>query len=137
MSFDDVIHDLEETIGTVNASGSGWAGYSAPLGNLNYKAGPQPFPYRTETAELVWSHAQKLVGMHPELDEAGILRKAIEVAGVSPMDLTPEDWRLLEMAIEWWKNGTTGINKPRIGGMPGGPANFSTDGHYLAKRGAP
>lgn len=122
---------LEETFG------AGWAGYSAPLGSLSYGSGPQPFPYRTETAEVVWERAKKLIGMHPELDERAVLRKAVQDAGVNSYDLTPEDWRLLEMAIEWLKNGTTGIPKPRIGGAPGGPANHTTDGHYLAKRGAP
>jgi hypothetical protein len=130
-----LIQDLREAFG--RPSGTPWAGYSAPLGVPNYKPGPQPFPYRTQTAEVVWKTAQKLIGMHPELDERSILRKAVQDSGINSFDLTPEDWRLLEMAIEWHKNGTTGLPKPRIGGAPGGPANHAFDGRYLAKRGAP
>lgn len=120
-----------------SALATGWAGYSAPLGNVSYKLGPEAFPYRTRTAEVIWEKAKKLISLHPELDEQGILRKAVLDSGVNSLDLTPEDWRLLEMAVEWFKNGTTGIPKPRIGGAPGGPANSASDGHYLAKRGAP
>jgi hypothetical protein len=132
-----VLSDLQETLGAPSPQGSGWTGYAAPLGNLDYKAGPQPFPYRTQTAERIWAKAKELVPKHPELDEPNILRKAFEETGLDARDLTPEDWRLLEMAIEFFKNGTIGIPKPRIGGMPGGPANHHRDGHYLAKRGAP
>lgn len=129
---------LENIFGIGSGTGGvGWAGYSSPMGFLNYKVGPESFPYRTETAEVVWRQARKLVPLHPEMDEKSILRKAVLDTGVRTTDMTPEDWRLLEMAIEWHKNGTTGIPKPRIGGMPGGPANHTTDGHHLAKRGAP
>jgi hypothetical protein len=86
---------------------------------------------------VVWAKAIDLIAKHPEMNEAGILKLAFEASGANPLDLSPEDWRLLEMAIEWRKNGTTGINKPRIGGAPGGPANFTRMGHDLAKRGAP
>ena len=123
---------LAETIGTVSASGSGWAGYAAPLGVANYKQGPQPFPYRTRTAEAVWEAAKKLVSMHPELDEIGILKKAVEVSGISTLDMTPEDWRLLEMAIEFYKSGVTGLPRPRTDSA--GPENSNAYGQGVANR---
>jgi hypothetical protein len=139
-----LIRYLRETLGSPSAGGSsaGWKGYSAPLGigqdlapgNMDLK---QPFPYRTETAEVLWQYVCDLIPKYPELTEREILQKAIEASGVSPMDLSPEDWRLLEMAIEWRKNGVTGIPKPRIGGSPGGPFDPRDYGHELAKRGAP
>jgi hypothetical protein len=88
----------------------------------------------------VWAEVVKLIGKHPDLNETQLLQQAIGAAGVQALDLTAEDWRLLEMAIEWRKNGIKGVALPRIGGAPGGPANTSTGqafGHELGSRGAP
>lgn len=105
---------------------------------MNRDGAQQAWPYRTETAEVVWKYASDLIPKHPELNEADILKRAIEISGVDPLDLSPEDWRLLEMAVEWRKAGADWQKRPRIGGSsPGGPANFSTMGHYMPKRGAP
>jgi hypothetical protein len=123
---------LAETLGPLDETGAGWAGYAAPLGVPNYRQGPQPFPYRTRTAEMVWEAAKKLVPMHPELDEIAILKKAVEVAAINTLDMTPEDWRLLEMAIEYYKSGTTGIATPRTASS--GPENSNAYGQEVANR---
>jgi hypothetical protein len=134
---------LRETLGAPSAAGTsaGWAGYSAPLGAAQPLApnepGWQPFPFRTETAEVLWRWIIKLLPLYTHLDDQGIIKKAVEESGISPLDLSPEDWRLLEMATEWRRNGTKGIKKPRIGGAPGGPFDPREYGHDLAKRGAP
>lgn len=143
MSRERLLKDLEETLGTPSSprSSASWKGFYAPLGQLsapmNRDGAQQAWPYRTETAEVVWKHVSDLIPKHPELNEADILKKAIEISGVDPLDLSPEDWRLLEMAIEWRKAGAAWQKRPRIGGMPGGPYDSSYMGHWLPKRGAP
>lgn len=142
MMRDDLRRVLQETLGAPSPyrSSAAWKGFSAPLGQLLAPANrdaAQPWPYRTETAEVVWRTARDLIPKHPELSEVEVLKKAVEISGVDPLDLSPEDWRLLEMAIEWRKNGVTGQNRPRIGGAPGGPYDSWDMGHYLPKRGAP
>jgi hypothetical protein len=139
-----LIEALEETLGAPSPqrSSASWKGFIAPLGgaqqlapaNRDYE---QPFPYRTQTAEVVWKHLVDLIPKHPDLDTVQLLQKAIEVAGVDPLDLSPEDWRLLEMAIEWRKDGIQYVPRPRIGGAPGGPFNSVWMGRTLSKRGAP
>lgn len=61
---------------------------------------PMAFPFRTDTARKVWAVAQQVMGAYPHLDNKLTLQLAVEKAGVRALDLTPEDWRLLEMAIE-------------------------------------
>lgn len=132
---------LAETLGAPSAGGVGWKGYQSPLGAAQPLApnepGWQPFPYRTETAEVLWREIVKLIPLYPALNDSQIIRKAVEETGVSPLDLSPEDWRLLEMAVEWRRNGLKGMKKPRIGGAPGGPFDPREYGHHLAPRGAP
>lgn len=144
MTREQLLKALEETLGAPSPyrSSAAWKGFSAPLGIAQSLApanqdAAQPWPYRTETAEVVWKYAKDLIPKHPEMNDADILRKAVEISGVDPLDLSPEDWRLLEMAIEWRKSGATWQNKPRIGGAPGGPYDSWYMGHYMPKRGAP
>lgn len=138
-----VLQALRETLGAPSSGGRavGWAGYQAPLGAAQPLAPSNkdwsPFGYRTETAEVVWRFAKDLIPKHPEMSERQVLQRAVQNAQVNPLDLSPEDWRLLEMAIEWYKNGLTGMKMPRIGGMPGGPYDSWRMGHWLKKRGAP
>ena len=112
----------------------GWQGFGAPLG-AQIVPPISSFPYRTRTAEVVWDMAKQLVPLHPELDERQIMALALQKSGVQAVDLTPEDWRLLEIAIESRKNGTLGLPKPRIGGSPGGPYNTGAEGAFLPKLG--
>lgn len=146
MSREETLKALEETLGSPSSSGSSvsWRGVQAPLGSIAQPLAPmnrdgaqQAWPYRTQTAEVVWKHASELIPKHPELNETDILKKAIEVSGVDPLDLSPEDWRLLEMAVEWRKAGAAWQKRPRIGGAPGGPYDSWRMGHRLPKRGAP
>ncbi len=138
-----VLQVLSETLGAPSRSSGGWKGYSAPLGGAQVLApgnrdfSSQPWPYRTESAEVLWRHVIKLLDTHRELNDQMILQKGLEVSGISPLDISPEDWRLLEMAIEWRRNGLKGIKMPRIGGAPGGPFDPREYGHELGKRGAP
>ncbi len=119
----------ERTTGT-------WSGYQAPLGGAQTLApnepGWQPFPFRTESAEVLWRHIIKILPMYPELQDGPLIQKAIGETGIRPLDLSPEDWRLLEMAVEWRRNGLTGMRQPITA-----PADPKEYGHHLAKRGAP
>ena len=144
MSRESVIAALRETLGSPSAvrSSGAWKGYSGPLGGAQPLAPAnrdhvQAWPYRTQTAEALWKVAFDLIPKHPELDEQGVIRKAVEISGIDPLDMSPDDWRLLEMAVEWRKNGIKGITLPRIGGAPGGPFDPREYGHQLAKRGSP
>lgn len=145
MSWDKALKALEETLGAPSAtrSSSSWGGYQANYGDMTQTLAPmnrdgaqQAWPYRTQTAEVLWKCVSDLIPKHPELNEADLLKRAVEISGIDPLDLSPEDWRLLEMAIEWRKAGADWQKQPRIGGAPGGPAKFSTTG-YLPKQGAP
>jgi len=142
MSRERLLKDLQETLGSPSPllSSVSWRGFYAPLGQAlapGNRDDTQPWPYRTQTAEVVWKHAKDLIPKHPEMNEADILKQALENSGADPLDLSPEDWRLLEMAIEWRKSGLTILPKPRIGGAPGGPYDSWDMGHELPKRGAP
>lgn len=80
------------------------------------------WPYRTQSAHVVWDKIKEILHMHTEKTDAEIMGLAVEQSGIPAMQLTPEDWRMLEMAIEWHRNGTK-LTKPlRMGGAPGGPA---------------
>lgn len=139
----DLIRELQETLGTPGSGHpTGWSGFyvfgvGAGMPKVPDGSG---WPFRTKTAVRVWEYAVKLIPKHPELDEKGLLGRAIKESGVNALDLSPEDWRLLEMAIEWRKNGIKGVKMPRIGGAPGGPFNQFKNlgyGHDLQTRGAP
>lgn len=133
MRRERLLKALEETLGTPSAvrSSGAWQGYYGAAQVVPPSS--SSFPYRTQTAEVVWKHARDLIPKHPELNEADLLKRAIESSGVDPLDLSPEDWRLLEMAIEWRKSGMAS-RRQRIGGAPGGPADSRGMGHYLPKR---
>lgn len=106
----------------------GWAGMYATqhLGAGPQAASQEAWPYRTQAAHAVWSAAKDLISLYPERSTQEVLMLAVREASVAASDLTPEDWRLLEMAVEWYRDGTTGIPKPAAGGNPG---SSSTTGH--------
>jgi len=143
MALEALRRALKETLGAPSGqrSSGAWTGYSAPLGAAQALApnepGWQPFPFRTETAEVLWRYILKMMPLYPALQDMPLIQKAVDESGVSPLDLSPEDWRLLEMAVEWRRNGLKGMKMPTIGGAPGGPFDPREYGHHLAKRGAP
>jgi hypothetical protein len=52
-------------------------------------------------------------------------------AGATPLvDITPEDEKLLYMAIDLAQNGPAQSKGNKIGGMPGGPLNPIRDETY-------
>ena len=81
------------------------------------KPAPDTFPFRTETAEKVWAYVTKLIGEFPELDNQQLLLLAIEKSGVYALDLSAEDWRLLEMAVEAARGTQRWLPNPAIFGI--------------------
>ena len=114
-TLDKLLELLSETIGTPSAGGgAGWAGFYGTLGSGPQVSNPS-WPFRTDSADVVWQMVNELSNQYPEMQDNELIRLAVEKSGVSPLDLTPEDWRLLEMATQWLRNGTTGLPKPRLG----------------------
>lgn len=104
--------------------------------NSPFAAAEPSFPFHTKASGKVYTKALQLVKLFPLDNPTEILKKAIRASGVTPIvDLTPEDEKLLRMAIEAAQNGPPKTNV-RLGGAPGGPFN-STDSGYTSKRGAP
>lgn len=92
-------------------SGGDWQGYSVPT-TLAHTPGPA-FGFHTRTAEAVWKHAQQIADAHPKETTAAIVSKAIERAQVPVSELTPEDSKLLDMAVNWYLAGkVSGMEKP-------------------------
>lgn len=82
------------------------------------------FGFSTWSARKVFEMAQKLISLYPLLKPAELLAMAIRKSGVLTSELTPEDDRMLQMAIDWAQNGPARTNI-RTGGTPGGPARFT------------
>lgn len=99
---------------------------------------PKPsFPFNTRAAREVWAKAEEFVGLFPLENPTQILRRAMEAARVRPLnDLTPEDEKLLRMAIDHAQNGAP-PNVAKSGGLPGGPFNSTGFGHFTKGKGAP
>jgi hypothetical protein len=94
------------------------------------------FPFHTKTADVVFKKALELIKLHPDKKSSEILKLAIDKSQSPVTELTPEDGKLLDIAINWAQNGKTGVGfNNRIGGMPGGPFRSTT--HSVGGRGAP
>lgn len=139
---------LGETVGTASSSGrsfGGWKGMYSPMAPshgwggipIQPERGAPAWPYRTESAHAVWAVLKRMIPLYPEKSIRELLKLAVDDSGVPGTDLTPEDWRMLEMAAEYHRDGTLYVKRPRIGGAPGGPADHHHQGHLLKKRGAP
>jgi hypothetical protein len=85
------------------------------------------FPFRTASAEKVWSTAQQLILLYPLSKPGEIMGMAFKESGVQHHELTPEDKHLLQMAVEYLQSGTPATNV-RTGGTPGGPFRSQGDG---------
>jgi len=139
---------LAEALDTLKAvfEGYKWSGYSVPMPHnmQNREKGPsslepQPagqknpfspppasFPFHTKVSRKVHEKALQLMRMYPLEGPASILKRATIAVGVTPMvDITPEDEKLLKMAIDFAQNGPAKSDGNRIGGAPAGP--FNTD----------
>lgn len=98
---------------------------------------PDPsFPYHTKEAGTVWQAALDLIRLYPKEGPAAIFKLALEKAKVKPQEITPEDEKLLQMAIHYAQNGPP-KSLSRIGGMPGGPYDSLRYGHSLGGIGNP
>lgn len=69
------------------------------LGPKIYAKDPA-YPFTTRTAEATWSRAKRLVRkLGDEVGPHDVLRSALDALGADLIELTPEDFQLLLMAI--------------------------------------
>lgn len=94
---------------------------------------PASFPFHTKTAQSVYKKALELMELYPLENPVQIVKRAINALDVNVLaHLTPEDVKLLEMAVKYAQNGAPA--RPQKKGNPGGPFNSTS---YLGKRGTP
>ena len=120
---------ISPEIKTYQAPTVGNARGQADLANQN-----PGFGWRTWSARMVYEMAMRLIPLYPEKNAAEILGMAIRKSGVLTSELTPEDDRMLKMAIDWAQSGPARTNI-RTGGTPGGPFRSTADGHFGNPRG--
>lgn len=99
-----------------------WQGYVVPI-NPSHTPAATGFGFHTKAAEVIWNHARKVANAHPKDTTAAIVLKAIELSGLPASELTPEDSKLLEMAVNWYLAGKVGAMTPV--GPPYGGNNAS------------
>jgi len=92
------------------------------------------FGWRTWSAKMVYEMAMRLLPLYPDKNAGEIIGMAIRKAGVLTTELTPEDDRMLKMALDWAQNGPAKTNI-RTGGTPGGPFRSTGDSHSTNVRG--
>jgi hypothetical protein len=140
-SVEEVVRAMKEVLG----ESTSWWGYSVPnISMLHMPQQPAPgFGFRTGAAEKIWLKTIEMAKANPNLSPAELIGQALETDDqVSPLELTQEDYRLLEMGLHWIKSGMgdwqvpAGI-PPKIGGAPGGPFRSNTDGHTLRGKASP
>lgn len=143
-----VLNDLHSVF-----EGTSWMGYSVPnigMVKMQSSAGPASqrtpgspawgpvasFPFHTATAGKVWDSARKMIRKYKMAKPTEILRLALDHSKLPGTELTPEDAKLLELAIAWAQNGAP---KPvaKMSGAPGGPANSSSGSTGAVRRGPP
>lgn len=99
-----------------------WSGYSLPniaMVKMQGSAGPasmktpnspawgpvEAFPFHTEVAGRVWDSAKKMILKNKLAKPLEIIRLAMDHSKMQSGELTPEDVRMLELAISWAQNG--------------------------------
>jgi hypothetical protein len=132
--------------GLVEGGAATWSGYQlANPALVHTPSTPAPFPgfgFHTKSAEKVWDYAKHIAAENPTSKTDAIIGWALEASKVLAMELTPEDVKMLEMAINWyiagkhWDDNPKDRN-PQIAGMPAGPFRSVAYGHELAGKGAP
>lgn len=92
------------------------------------------FPFSTAQAERLFDYCLKVVDQYPKMKALAVLQKSLDDSGIPGLDVTPEDLKLLELAIGWAQAGMSNkvpITAPvRTGGAPGGP--FRQSGNWGA-----
>jgi hypothetical protein len=92
-----------------------WWGYSVPnLAMLKTPVNPGPgFGFHTKSAEEVWRLAKVVADENPKEKTVAIIGKAVDRAKVLNTELTPEDMKMLEMAVNWYLAGkSAGMEQP-------------------------
>jgi len=92
-----------------------WWGYSVPnfhMMKTPFNPGPG-FGFHTKSAEEVWRLAKAVADENPKEKTTAIIGKAVDRANVLITELTPEDMKMLEMAVNWYLAGkSAGMEEP-------------------------
>lgn len=68
---------------------------------ISYKfSSVPPIPTFTEGGREVWNKSVRLAKKHPRSSVTDIIKKALDISGVSAIELSPEDMRSIEMGLE-------------------------------------
>lgn len=130
--FGEAIATLRAVLGE---AASVWGSSAVNLQSLQMPFTPGPgLGFHTRTAEEVWKVAKQVADESPKEKTAVIIGRAVERAQALMTELTPEDMRMLEMAINWYLAGKSGgmeqvtpiSNTVRTGGSSPGEAARST-----------
>jgi hypothetical protein len=70
------------------------------------------FPFYTPVARVVWKYAKKILKKEPDVSPLEIVRKAMLASKMSDQEMTPEDFKILEMAISWAQNKPVQPSQP-------------------------
>lgn len=96
------------------------------------------FPFRTQAAIQVWVAIQQVAKISPNSPVAELIKNGLDKSGVSLIELTPEDNKLLELATNWLMTGRA-ANQARASANPA-PREVSAAGdygHLMARKGYP
>lgn len=105
-----------------------WQGYDV---NFNPTKAPSPlFGFHTPSAEVVWKYAKKIADRHPKEATAAIISKAIERSKVPASELTPEDSKMLDMAVNWYLAGKLTGDQPPTTKPYGGNDTSGTEKNF-------
>lgn len=106
-----------------------WQGYDVNF-NPNNKVPSPLFGFHTPSAEVIWKHAKTIANRHPKETTAGIISKAIERAKIPASELTPEDAKMLDMAVNWYLAGKLSGDQPPTTKPYGGNDTSGTEKNF-------
>lgn len=121
----------------------GSLGWSVPYpSQFSLPSSSPPMPFHTASAQQIWDHLLKNLEKYRDQPTTAAIGQAATDAGISAWELTPEDLRLLDMAVSWAQAGTRFDDPPpepvgKSAGVHGGPFKSVGYGRQLAGPGAP
>ena len=102
---------LIQILKTVLGEYADWQGYEVPANVSRTPA--TAFGFHTKAAEEVWKYAKQIADAYPKEATAAIISKAIDRSEIPVTELTPEDSKMLDMAVNWYLAGkVSGMDQP-------------------------
>lgn len=97
--LDEIRFLSEAFVGSAMGSPVLKGNYYSSFLSPKYHAKDPAYPFFTKTAEMVWDRAKRLVRKLGDVGPYDVLRAALDALGSDLVELTPEDFQLLLMAI--------------------------------------